>query len=708
MMVSFTNKLNDPDFDDCNRCLTSDQEDKIEDTLIKQIQLMETKVNKDLDAGKSYEEDEDEDDDLSRGSGIELNKSKSKSIDKTDSKLESAKKIKLEHLKPLPTFQKRMMRQTSVELYVDPYGNVVDQADKPADSMIVANPDNKKTNLMKVLDTIDGAIEENSQEDLSPQNNFRTPLLAGRGFNSGDQSPTRSKKSVMTLISATRSIISRNKQAKTNYQRRFVDVFTLYLSKIMVVLTKSDNNLFQGIAFSRCLEFFSLGRSALINDTLKSVLPEAPLDQDKQASLGLVNMLTFFKYARPDLLGYILDNLYAEVRGSNYSRVFLDLGIFAKVDSFRRPIVLIYRTTNRSPFASLQRVADSMGMALRLLRIELHSRMEEIQRGLEELSKQPAWLVLENVELMTPQAAYVLIRSITNFLMRLRRDSKLKVWILYRDPSDSSLVDEVAWPDWIASCYRVHIESNKSIKEEMIGLYWHDVYRLSARTRSLFADGNVKQASVLVRGRSSLFVTDSMDGGGSNREIETVSPKYKRSPSKPLDSSYTDLFQLLSHDSLQNDEIKNFKSKYKLKMVYCLKFMLAIFRQRCNFLRGILAEREASISNLKNDEEYENLLESSGGLTARHIRRHDRVPRRAPHVRLRLPLPNTARRTGADQSLPLEDSSEDIYGDLHGPGLGGSAQLAHRARAVPDSQIQQLHQVQRGVRGRYSYPASSR
>ena len=86
------------------------------------------------------------------------------------------------------------------------------------------------------------------------------------GRDLSDFSPARSKKSVQTLISATKTLISRNKQTRLNCQKTFVEVFTNYLTKVMTVLTKSDNNLFMDASFDYSLKFLTLGRSSLISD----------------------------------------------------------------------------------------------------------------------------------------------------------------------------------------------------------------------------------------------------------------------------------------------------------------------------------------------------------------------------------------------------------------------------------------------------------
>lgn len=538
-----------------------------------------------------------------------------------DSKEEKVtKSIKLTHFQNQPPERKKLARLISVELFINSQGNFV------AEDEYLRN---KKTNTMQNNSTVrhpptvkllelGGHIEEKSSEDMS--------LIRGSGSRlgtfaqrSGELSPTRSKNSVKTLISATKSIIERNKQARLNYERRFVEGFVDYISKLISVITKVAKEKLASKSLQEWHQFMTFSKSGLLMDSGRSCQPRPPIDQEVIDELGSINTLTFYKYSRPDLMHYMLETFYAEIRGQSYFRHHLDLGLFAKIETFSKPIVLIYGQTHRSPYASLQRIADSMNIKLHLMRIDINCHLPTIDQNLESMSNQSVWVVLENMELMSRKSSFVLMRAMANFMNKQRKGSKFKLWALYHIPelSASHLIIHQNWPDWMSFCYRVHMDISKSIKEEMISLHWREIYQLSANTRGLLIADTTRSNAILMRSRSFLLppTDNDLPQGDSDRTIK-MSPDSAKNPSEISKvSGSLNLIQELTKKSASNNHISEYKKKFKAKLIYCLKFMWSVFRQRGKVLGYLLNSIMTDSPIKKSDAEIEQLFEGNITIT---------------------------------------------------------------------------------------------
>jgi hypothetical protein len=519
--------------------------------------------------------------------------------------------IKLQHVKR-DLDKPRLSKQLSVEFFVDSYGNIRSDIDSPTKSISPPKMSFKKNPKILAIEKSELRLESGSEELASPlSRNNRNPSFEIESQPLVAESPSSKmeRKPREALISATKTIILKNKQMRADIQKKFVEKFLLYLNKTMNVIIKTDDTLVSGSTQKEWQDFLTFGRSALIGDSSQHLLPKIPINEKAHHDLPLLNLFTIFKYSRPDLMRYLLESFYALLRGVGYSRVYLDLGLFANSEHFKKPIALIYGQTSRTPFLSLQRVGESMGLTLQLLRLDNHSRVDELMQVMDQLHVQKVWVVLENVELLSKNLAYNVVRSVTNYLLKPRANTKFKVWILYQ--AKKTNINQRLWPDWISSCYRIQFDTNKSVKEEMIGLYWREVYQLSSATRSQLAESTAtkRRLSVLSRGRSLLWIPDASESMIQSSN-DNDSNDNQESPKSPTSSSNAVSFYKLILDNNNHTTVsKSFLEEYKPRLVYCLKYFFALSRQRSLLVKELLGQRDASLENHKHDEEIEMIIE---------------------------------------------------------------------------------------------------
>ena len=556
------------------------------------------------------------------------------------------------------TTKPKLQRMTSMELFVDSYGNFVNNIDqirnpqstpqsKPQ-TLVDTGP--KRLTILKPIN-VSLQIDERDSEDQSPK---RTAYHEGFGSAaSGLISPTKSKKSLQTLISATKSIIEKNKIARANFQAQFLENVILYLGKLMTAITKVDRHSLMTDSMKEWQDFMNFGRSALLSDSSRSVFPKTPLHSKTVAELGQINVMNFFKYTRPDLLKFLLESFYAELRGQSYLRYHLDLGRFVKLEAFSKPIVLVYGHTYRSPFASLQRIADSMDVQIHAKRLEVNYRLDSLTRLLDACSSKNVWLVLENIELLSNTAAFSLMRAIANFMKKQQHGTKFKIWILYYFPNSSAsdLVIHQNWPEWINFCYRIHLDLNKSIKEEMISLYWGNIYQLSAiKSEQPQAETNKKRA-ILLRAPSILV---------SMKDLNVLMPEVPSIKTIKEDSDHVNLLSALIGTAAKCKTTIDFSKKYKAKLVYCLKFMWSVCRQRSLHLSKILGRECVFSAITKSDAEVDFILEGSVCITRNAHRSHGPV-RGAATLCLPVPVPDRVFGQERERLVLLETRSQDLY-----------------------------------------------
>lgn len=505
-------------------------------------------------------------------------------------------------------YRRKPDRMTSMELYQDSYGNYENSLDEINKSRVQTYAGlttfAKKVNMSKLRPfemslPIEQIVSEDNlpvRKDISTTERFGARIL-------GEISPSRIKNPLQTLISATKAIIGKKKMAKVDFQTRFVEKMMSYVSKLMAAMTEIDRNAIINKSVNVWQDFMNLSRSALLMEQSRSIFPKTPLNQKVLDDMGPINLLSLFKYCRPDLLKFLLEAFYAEIRGHTDMRYNVDLGRFVKLESFRKPIALVYGHTYRSPFASLQRIADSMKIEIHVRQLEVNFRLDVMNKLLESSSKQGVWLVLENIELLSDVSAFSLMSSVAYYLNKQKITPKFKVWILYYHPcsSESDLVVHQKWPEWISFCYRIHFDLNRSIKEEMIGLYWANIYQMStSSSEPSVAQRNQKKA-ILMKAPSILV--------SSNGDLAMMALEGKSRTLKDKTDNVINLASSLTALSAGTHFTRDYIKKYKPKLLYCLKFMWAICRQRSIHLSKVISREVVFSAVAKSDSQIDFILD---------------------------------------------------------------------------------------------------
>ena len=521
---------------------------------------------------------------------------------------------------------KHFPRQLSVEIFIDAKGNLTSEPPQAGFRQSAESASNFK----KHEESENIKVEEKSSESefnakkSKSEFNFRqAPVITIQ-----KEADPQEKKALPSLKLATKALISRTRGFKSNTQKKFVKSMLSYLKKLMPILLKTDRQTLDNLKPDQWSEFLTLSLSSLVQDDTRALLPALPpLASNPSFGLGKLQLLTFIKYCRPEFTGYMLETFFSEIRGNNFSKVYLDLGYYAKVDTVRKPLVILYSRTHRSPMGSLSRVADTMGISIRVFKLESSSTAKELKKIIDESVAGNVWLVLQNVEMMSEKKAQLLIREVSNHLLKSKNSCFIKVWILF--PSQLSTAQEYVmvpncWPEWLSSCYRVFIGANKSIKEEMVGLYFKQVCKIGTKMRKMLGS----EVKVTSSPASKFKRADSIILG-ETVEIEDYSPsKYAQdSPKKAsddaeylkkyhsLNSASFDLLRELQKTPEPDAEHRLLIERKKPRFLFSIKFMWSMLRQREGFLSALIGSREVPVVESHTDEEIEEICESRPPIT---------------------------------------------------------------------------------------------
>ena len=476
--------------------------------------------------------------------------------------------------------------------------------------------------------TTDQKIEEEDKDELggtpSPiQEDGKNQLRPVQTY-----APKRSLNTVVAVRSATKGLITKIKEAKQHRTKTFLKRLQDYLSCLLPMLIRLDKVAISAVGEQNWLEFMTFSRSALVGDPQKNILPAVPLPIDVQDTLGRVDTLTLLKYSRPDMMEYLLNNFHSSIRGTSFSEYTIDLGIVSRLENMRRPVLVVYGNTTLSPVTNLSRVAAACSVEFSLIRFDPDIQISQVSKFVEELISKPTWLVFENLQLLPAKSSQEIARFVIAVLQRPKKHPKFKIFLLLQAGNHSfdSLSRNKLVPEWGEYCYKLFIGRNKSIKEELVGLHWQDIYKLNTNTRGqLFQSVDKQTALALTRARSSIWVGDSQDLGTSRQlssqkmasqpslDSSLEDPRDRLSQSDPREANIDFLLELLSSPP-PTQEQELFSEKYKQRSIYCLKFIYSILRQRAVMVENLVAGRENSIRLYKNDNEIDLFFEGKHSL----------------------------------------------------------------------------------------------
>ena len=133
--------------------------------------------------------------------------------------------------------------------------------------------------------------------------------------------------------------------------------FRAYLIKIMkIMLDRTDIE--KGIIKS-WMDYLNNSIFSLIGATDTTLMPQTPVPNKALDDWNLLNLLTFYKFSRPDMIHHCFQNFYPEIRSVKYSETPDKFSNVVHMNWYKRPTMVIYNKIYYDPVEKIQILAFS-------------------------------------------------------------------------------------------------------------------------------------------------------------------------------------------------------------------------------------------------------------------------------------------------------------------------------------------------------------
>jgi hypothetical protein len=419
-----------------------------------------------------------------------------------------------------------------------------------------------------------------------------------------------SSSSLSVMKSATKVIIEQTKASKDEQMKSFFNYLAKYSVRIMEMLFKKPESDFVDFENTLWYNYLVAPKSSMVFKN--SLLESVPLMKEIRNTWSNFEVCTFVKYTRPDLLHYGLSTFYSSISDLSFSRVDQNLGMIGQLNSLRKPIALITNKATNRITRTLEKLAEMQEAAFVSHKIKADSTVEEVMKLLNDFMVTKTWFVFDDIELMDRLEAHQMLVSFASLMMRQKKDVSSKFIILckWKQLSPMKRIDDSLYPEWISTCYKLVINKNASLREEMTDLYSDSVLHFS-HSRSISRLSIIKSVNSLnydmnSESRSKPFLDSSLKSLYANDE--------PAKPAAPKPHAINFLTEIMPF-GVKKGALSEFKTTHKNRLEYCIKVYMGIVRQRKESVSILLGNRDVYTSLLPMDEDMQLIVKGNAEVT---------------------------------------------------------------------------------------------
>jgi hypothetical protein len=191
----------------------------------------------------------------------------------------------------------------------------------------------------------------------------------------------------------------------------------------------------------------------------------------------LLTIGNFVKYGRPDWMESIMKRFYGELRGEpfmykkqNFERVYA-------YSTNRRCSVVLFQSVDFNPVGLIEKMSRKVECKKVVYHNSIRDTIDNLKSSIEIQCKQKNWIVIENINLLSPQAANLLIRETTTLMEKSASHPEFRVWVVYQLPNEMLSISKNKSPGnhdiplWFGMCYYAFLDRCMNIAEDMKQLY---------------------------------------------------------------------------------------------------------------------------------------------------------------------------------------------------------------------------------------------
>jgi hypothetical protein len=523
----------------------------------------------------------------------------------------------------------------NLNLFIDQYGNMKTSSRKDS-IMTLGLP-----NTSPKSEDMNQQSEMSQSKMPSPFNKNVKPVIylpphmremKAESSKSSSRRESVSSSSQSVLKSAAKIIIEQSKASRGQQLESFFNYLAKYSVRIMEMLFKKPESDF--VAFENAIwyNYLVAPKSSMIMKN--SLLESVPLMKEVLNTWSNFEVCTFVKYTRPDLVHYGLSTFYSSISNLSFSRVDQNLGMIGQLNSLRKPIALITNKATNRINRTLEKLAQAHEAAFVIHRIKAESNVEQVMKVLDDFLTKKTWFVFDDIELMERSEAHQLLVCFTSLMMRQKTDIPSKFIILCKWKALPSMnrIEDSLYPEWISTCYKLVINKNASLREEMTDLYSGSVLTYNhSRSQSRISFGkslNALNNEVNPDSRSKAL----LDSSHKSFNFSEDQPK----PTAPLKTHSLNYLSEIMSFGVKKGAVSEYKATNKDRLEYCIKVYMGIVRQRKESVSILLSNRDVFVSLLPFDEDIQLIVRGTAFIT-RFARSAKRQEIEAQLLRIQIP-----------------------------------------------------------------------
>lgn len=480
----------------------------------------------------------------------------------------------------------------------------IEEPQKPDDMQEEPKPqelDLSKTNVLEINFDIDGEIKNSEGKDSQSEENGEDDESLS---DSSVLKSSRKNTGVLKLKSLARVIISKNqrKNKQNKSIREYCKKYRDYILDLMeLILNKEELKNCKGHIWNG---FLLSSLSGLIGRSGSTLYPDIPIERKLADKWNIFTLLSFIKYSRPDFMEYALEVIYPEIKSLKYHEVPSCLDSTAQFNWFEKPTILLYGRMTMNPARQVSKMAERRKIKYRFIQLE-ELTLKEYEKIMIKAANQGEWIIIDNVQSILPSLSMSRIKLLLRGFKNIQISKTYKTWILYNLGTNSlkknynqGVMDRV--PEWFSSCFKIYLNSNGSIFEEIMGLYSDDVNALYG---SLEVGLGREIWKMQTRSGSSIgHQTVAM------KRRRTIAEQSEEGDNIEIVNVHDQLFEGLVRRKLKFDEFKNSHSgELKIK----ISFLIALIRQKIAKIEDLHGKRFILVEEHLSDSFVNSIIRRS-------------------------------------------------------------------------------------------------
>jgi hypothetical protein len=377
-----------------------------------------------------------------------------------------------------------------------------------------------------------------------------------------------------------------------------------------------------------------------------TILDQVPGGLEYLKKADLLSIGSLMKYVRPDWLSNLLKSFYGELRGSQYYRKTQSIEQIFAYSTNKRATVLLFRQVDFAPIALIEKMAIKVNAKIVFFNV-VRAKAEELKTIFEKSAKEQTWIVIEGIEILQPINASVLVKELVSLFEKTNSLSTFRVWVTYKletrhlDLNLNTSPTSAEVPLWMGLCYYVFLDECGSVSEEMRHLHSLELIEYNNH--------------VVTTLNQKLFTRD-RDFVEATKKDTKLGPTTSATPRKDLDDERNKDHDKHSNENLSAasdgrnialagvevkafdvllekkpnlvvknpkcnllDELQTFNpsrtssddfSKNKKRIVFVLKWIFSILRQRRLHMSSSLGNRAIASFGIPKDRQLHSMLTS--------------------------------------------------------------------------------------------------